>query len=173
MQSPLDLCSVEVAAVVQKNVRNIIENRVKDGCGRRVKDTREKQNTGYSEQTKLRVISAAPFRSPISPDIYWQERKMMAYETRQIITTCERSYCQCGFPPFISTLYLKRFPGFQRSRNFCQAWADALFTGRCVVVEEDVDCGVCFNILYCPTAFFFAKQYSVLEMTTLARKGLS
>lgn len=75
MKSPVDLCFVEVAAAVQKNVRDIIENRVKDGWGRRVKDAREKQSTGHREQTKHTVISVAPFYILISTDIYWQEQK--------------------------------------------------------------------------------------------------
>lgn len=62
----------EVAAVLQENVRYIIANRVKDGRGRRVKETREKQNTGYGVQTKHRMHSVAPFCIPIpaEPDIF-------------------------------------------------------------------------------------------------------
>lgn len=42
----------KVAAVLQKNVSSVIANRVKHGCVRKVKETREKQNSGYGEQTK-------------------------------------------------------------------------------------------------------------------------
>lgn len=38
-----------VKAVLQKNARNIIANRAKQGCGRRVKETQEKQNTAHKE----------------------------------------------------------------------------------------------------------------------------
>lgn len=56
------LCTF-VASALHKNVRNITANRVKDCCGRRVKGTRQEQNTGYGEQTKHRLHSVAPFAS--------------------------------------------------------------------------------------------------------------
>lgn len=58
----LDLCSLGVAAVLQKNVRNIIANRVKVGRGVRVKETPDKQS------------------SPVSTDIYRAERKTAVKE---------------------------------------------------------------------------------------------
>lgn len=58
----LDLCSSGAAAALQKNVRNIIANGVKVGCGTRVNDTEDKQSTVY-------------ICNPISTDIYGAERK--------------------------------------------------------------------------------------------------
>lgn len=66
-RSPLDLCLFEVVAVLQKNVRDIIANRVKDGCGRKVKVTREKQNTGYRINKALVALGG----TILHPHINW------------------------------------------------------------------------------------------------------
>lgn len=69
--SSWSLLFFRVATVLRENVRNIIANSVKDGCGTRVKEAREKQNTEH------RRHSVAPFCIPTSaePDIYWHAWK--------------------------------------------------------------------------------------------------